>query len=186
LLPKQIRECEERIAALKQHEGSFIADKEAKKIRETVLSICKEANALEPEQLRKLESELDSADTDGLKAAILQQQQQLDTFKKQFETADKSLMVAEEQAEAMPVFAPVETTITLEVAQHLGDNRVRTIALGPTDGFSRGLQVVDTGAPITVRSRRAFPVSSLLFVEECCGVVGVPRCPWALRRWAAL
>ena len=40
--------------------------------------------------------------------------------------------------------------ITLEVAQHLGDNIVRTISLKPTDGLVRGSQVRDTGAPITV------------------------------------
>ena len=45
-----------------------------------------------------------------------------------------------------------ETTIhmTLEVAQHLGNNIVRTIAMKPTDGLVRGARVVDTGAPITV------------------------------------
>ena len=41
-------------------------------------------------------------------------------------------------------------TMTLEVAQHLGDNMVRTIALKPTDGLVRGATVVDTGAPISV------------------------------------
>ena len=40
--------------------------------------------------------------------------------------------------------------ITLEVAQHLGDNVVRTISLKPTDGLVRGSQVRDTGAPISV------------------------------------
>ena len=40
--------------------------------------------------------------------------------------------------------------ITLEVAQHLGDNIVCTISLKPTDGLVRGSQVRDTGAPITV------------------------------------
>jgi len=40
--------------------------------------------------------------------------------------------------------------MTLEVAQHLGDNLVRAIALKPTDGLVRGAQVIDTGAPITV------------------------------------
>lgn len=40
--------------------------------------------------------------------------------------------------------------MTLEVAQHLGDNIVRTIALKPTDGMVRGAKVVDTGAPISV------------------------------------
>ena len=41
-------------------------------------------------------------------------------------------------------------TMTLEVAQHLGDNLVRTIALKPTDGLVRGAVVTDTGAPISV------------------------------------
>jgi len=40
--------------------------------------------------------------------------------------------------------------ITLEVAQHLGDNIVRTISLKPTDGLVRGTQVRDPGAPISV------------------------------------
>lgn len=41
-------------------------------------------------------------------------------------------------------------TMVLEVAQHLGDNIVRTIAMKPTDGLVRGATVVDTGAPISV------------------------------------
>lgn len=41
-------------------------------------------------------------------------------------------------------------TMTLEVAIDLGDNRVRCIALGPTDGLKRGQEVVATGAPISV------------------------------------
>ncbi|NYI42145.1 F0F1 ATP synthase subunit beta [Demequina lutea] len=40
--------------------------------------------------------------------------------------------------------------MTLEVAQHLGDNMIRAIALKPTDGLVRGAIVVDTGAPISV------------------------------------
>jgi F-type H+-transporting ATPase subunit beta len=43
-----------------------------------------------------------------------------------------------------------KTTLTLEVAQHLGDDLVRAIALKPTDGLVRGGQVQDTGAPISV------------------------------------
>ena len=41
-------------------------------------------------------------------------------------------------------------TLTLEVAQHLGDDLVRAIALKPTDGLVRGGSVSDTGAPISV------------------------------------
>jgi F-type H+-transporting ATPase subunit beta len=40
--------------------------------------------------------------------------------------------------------------LTGEVAQHLGDNTVRLVALGPTDGLCRGMTAEDTGAPITV------------------------------------
>jgi len=40
--------------------------------------------------------------------------------------------------------------LTLEVASHLGDNIVRAIAMGPTDGVVRGMSAVDTGQPITV------------------------------------
>jgi len=41
-------------------------------------------------------------------------------------------------------------TLTLEVAQHVGDNQVRAISMQPTDGLVRGAEVRDTGSPITV------------------------------------
>ncbi|MFI6869873.1 F0F1 ATP synthase subunit beta [Nocardia sp. NPDC050406] len=44
----------------------------------------------------------------------------------------------------------VAKTLTLEVAQHLGDNIVRTISMQPTDGLVRGVEVRDTGKPISV------------------------------------
>ena len=40
--------------------------------------------------------------------------------------------------------------LTVEVAQHLGDDTVRCIAMGPTDGLVRGMDAVSTGAPIMV------------------------------------
>jgi len=43
-----------------------------------------------------------------------------------------------------------QRTLTLEVAQHLGENQVRTISMQPTDGLVRGQEVRDTGAPISV------------------------------------
>jgi F-type H+-transporting ATPase subunit beta len=43
-----------------------------------------------------------------------------------------------------------ETGLTLEVQQQLGDGVVRCIAMGPSDGLKRGLQVANTGAPISV------------------------------------
>ena len=44
----------------------------------------------------------------------------------------------------------VDRTLTLEVAQHIGDNMVRTISMQPTDGLVRGTEVRDTGDAITV------------------------------------
>ncbi|HVX43038.1 MAG TPA: F0F1 ATP synthase subunit beta [Mycobacteriales bacterium] len=43
-----------------------------------------------------------------------------------------------------------KSILDLEVAQHLGDNMVRTIALEPTDGLVRGAAVTDSGGPISV------------------------------------
>lgn len=40
--------------------------------------------------------------------------------------------------------------LVIEVAQHMGDDTVRCIAMGPTDGLKRGLAAIDTGAPISV------------------------------------
>ena len=44
----------------------------------------------------------------------------------------------------------VRKRLTLEVAQHLGDNLVRTISMQPTDGLVRGTEVTDTGSSISV------------------------------------
>ena len=44
----------------------------------------------------------------------------------------------------------VEDVLVCEVQQHLGDDRVRAVAMDTTDGLARGLEVVDTGGPITV------------------------------------
>jgi F-type H+-transporting ATPase subunit beta len=43
-----------------------------------------------------------------------------------------------------------ENTLVLEVASHLGNGRVKAVAMGPTDGLKRGDEVSDTGAPISV------------------------------------
>ncbi len=51
-------------------------------------------------------------------------------------------LIARREGETRPV--------TLEVAEHLGRNVVRCIAMAPTRGLSRGLEVEDTGAPISV------------------------------------
>ena len=43
-----------------------------------------------------------------------------------------------------------DNTLTVEVAQHIGDNTVRCVAMASTDGLQRGAAVTDTGAPISV------------------------------------
>ena len=48
-----------------------------------------------------------------------------------------------------------ETTLVAEVQQHLGDDRVRAVAMDSTDGIARGMDVTDTGAPISVPVGRA-------------------------------
>ena len=66
-----------------------------------------------------------------------------------------------------PTINDEEDNLVVEVAQHLGDNVVRCIAMEITDGLVRGMKVKDTGAPITV------PVG-----EACLGrivnVIGKP------------
>jgi F-type H+-transporting ATPase subunit beta len=44
----------------------------------------------------------------------------------------------------------VNLNLTGEIQNHLGGGRVRCVALGSTDGLSRGQEVIDTGAPVTV------------------------------------
>ncbi len=50
--------------------------------------------------------------------------------------------------DALHVNKPDGTKIVLEVQQHLGEDRVRTIAMEATDGLTRGMEVVDMGSPI--------------------------------------
>ena len=45
---------------------------------------------------------------------------------------------------------PTPLDVILEVQQHLGEGRVRTVALQPTEGMVRGMKVIDTGGPINV------------------------------------
>src|SRR6266481_5468116 len=54
-----------------------------------------------------------------------------------------------EGVENKDVFA-YSQKLTLEVAQHLGESQVRTIAMAATDGLRRGMTVNDTGAPISI------------------------------------
>ena len=52
--------------------------------------------------------------------------------------------------EAINITRKSGENLVVEVAQHLGDETVRCIAMGPTDGLVRGMEAVATGAPISV------------------------------------
>ncbi len=73
-----------------------------------------------------------------------------------------------------------ESKVVAEVAQHIGDDVVRCVAMSSTDGLERGIEAIDTGRPITV------PVG-----EECLGrmfnLLGKPidnmSAPVTVERW---
>src|SRR3989338_11476093 len=52
--------------------------------------------------------------------------------------------------DALELQTPEHNRLVLEVAQHLGQSRVRTVAMGATDGLRRGMEVVNTGKAISV------------------------------------
>jgi F-type H+-transporting ATPase subunit beta len=64
-------------------------------------------------------------------------------------TVARPAAAAEEEAEGISSSAG-GSLLVCEVQQHLGDDRVRAVAMDTTDGLARGLEVVDTGGPITV------------------------------------
>jgi len=45
---------------------------------------------------------------------------------------------------------PTPINVICEVQYHLGESRVRTVSMLPTDGMIRGMKAIDTGGPITV------------------------------------
>ena len=53
-------------------------------------------------------------------------------------------------AEDEDIAARQDEYLTCEVQQHLGDDRVRAVAMDSTDGLARGTEIIDTGSPITV------------------------------------
>lgn len=74
--------------------------------------------------------------------------------------------------------------VTLEVAQHLGDNVVRTIAMQPTDGLVRGVKVVDTGSSISVPVGDVVKGHIFNALGECLDEPGLGRdgLQWSIHR----
>ncbi|HEY4010599.1 MAG TPA: F0F1 ATP synthase subunit beta, partial [Acidobacteriaceae bacterium] len=62
---------------------------------------------------------------------------------------------------------PSEINVILEVQQHIGEGRVRCVAMESTEGMVRGMKVIDTGGPITV------PVGTAT-LGRVLNVIGLP------------
>jgi F-type H+/Na+-transporting ATPase subunit beta len=82
---------------------------------------------------------------------------------------------------ALSIERPDGSTLIAEVQQHLGDDRVRAVAMDATDGIARGTDVVDTGGPISV------PVGDVT-LGRVWNVLGEPvdekDAPKDVERWA--
>ncbi|HEV3283179.1 MAG TPA: F0F1 ATP synthase subunit beta [Solirubrobacteraceae bacterium] len=65
-------------------------------------------------------------------------------------TIQRPAAALEEEAPGISPITGQGGVLVCEVQQHLGDDRVRAVAMDTTDGLARGLEVIDTGAPITV------------------------------------
>ena len=75
-----------------------------------------------------------------------------------------------------------EVRLVLEVAQHLGENTVRCIAMETTEGLTRGQKVVDTGAPIKARAAAAGRQGQRALASMCRGATLVACAPAAAPR----
>src|SRR6478672_2453463 len=61
-----------------------------------------------------------------------------------------AIIVERESSQGAEEDENISPNLVCEVQQHLGDDRVRAVAMDTTDGLARGMEVVDTGGPITV------------------------------------
>src|SRR3954465_9099526 len=82
--------------------------------------------------------------------------------------------------------ADLSKTLTLEAAQHLGENVARTISMAPTDGLIRGAEVLDTGESITVPVGDATKGHVFNALGECLDTpgYGVDAPHWSIHRHA--
>jgi F-type H+/Na+-transporting ATPase subunit beta len=70
----------------------------------------------------------------------------------------------------------LDSVTTLEVAQHLGDQVVRTVAMSSTDGMTRGMEVKDTGSPISMPVGRGALGRILNVLGEPVDEMGPVKC----------
>jgi F-type H+-transporting ATPase subunit beta len=86
-----------------------------------------------------------------------------------------SALLVEDDSGPMPV------KLVAEVQQHIGQNQVRAVAMSSTDGATRGMQVIDTGGPISVPVGNV-PLGRILNVLGD-PVDGGPEIPKGTERW---
>ena len=100
-----------------------------------------------------------NGDTSGVSRMVLHNIAQQTDFSKLGKIVQVTGAVVDVKFEDISVLPPILTALecfnhgkklVLEVAAHIGDNVVRTIAMDSTDGLSRGLEVTNTGEPIKV------------------------------------
>lgn len=82
--------------------------------------------------------------------------------------------------EALEVTKPNGSKVILEVQQHLGEDRVRTIAMDSTDGMVRGMPVTDKGAPIEMPTGDAVRGRLFNVVGEAIDGIAAPKATGAL------
>ncbi|MHB0968224.1 MAG: F0F1 ATP synthase subunit beta [Thermoanaerobaculia bacterium] len=80
----------------------------------------------------------------------------------------------------------VKIDVVVEVAQHIGENQVRCIAMKPTDGMVRGMKAIDTGGPITIPVGRGTLGRILNVIGEPVDGLGEVKTDemWAIHRSA--
>jgi F-type H+/Na+-transporting ATPase subunit beta len=71
-------------------------------------------------------------------------------FPDQLPEINSAILVERSNDQGVEQDENISPNLVCEVQQHLGDDRVRAVAMDTTDGIARGMQVVDTGGPITV------------------------------------
>ena len=78
---------------------------------------------------------------------------------------------------AIETTLPDDSTLVLEVQQHLGDDRVRAVAMDSTDGLARGVEVRDLGGPISVPVGKAVLGQTIGCARCKCVKLGIGDVP---------
>ena len=85
-----------------------------------------------------------------------------------FDTAGKKAEdVLPKIHDALDVIREDGSKLVVEVQQHIGEDTVRTVAMDNTDGLKRGLEVIQTGSPITMPSGSQIKGRMMNVIGDC-------------------